>query len=168
MESVKSWIKKLTSSDNRKTLRTESPLLVAYYWDGSVPIAHEIRNISATGFYLLTRERWHLGTVVTMTLQRTAGAKESSDTKQYISVLSKVVRLGQDGVGLAFVPLEAKSSDSAKIPRNKPADRKTLDSFLEHLKSDEGQATIGHTTEILEVRVVDQDAASADVSRETV
>src|ERR1700733_10911469 len=114
-----SWIKKLASSDHRKAPRRESPLLVAYYWDGSVPMSHEIRNISATGFYLLTRERWHPGTVVTITLQRTAGSQENSDTEHYISVLSKVVRLEQDGVGLAFVPLEARDSDSAKGPRNK-------------------------------------------------
>jgi Flp pilus assembly protein TadG len=156
-----SWIKKLTSSDHRKAPRTESPLLVAYYWDGSVPMSHEIRNISATGFYLLTRERWHPGTVVTMTLQRTAGAKENSDTEHYISVLSKVVRLGQDGVGFAFVPLEAKDSNPAKGSRNKPADKRALGRFLDHLKSDQGHVIIGNTAENLEITVLGQDASSA-------
>jgi Flp pilus assembly protein TadG len=158
MGSVRSWIEKLTSSDHRKAPRTESPLLVAYYWDGSVPMSHEIRNISATGFYLLTRERWHPGTVVTMTLQRTAAAKESLDAEHYISVMSKVVRLGEDGVGFAFVPLEAKGSDSAKAARNKPADKRGLSRFLDHLKSDQGHAVIGYTAEDLKIPVLGQDA----------
>jgi Flp pilus assembly protein TadG len=161
MGAIRSWFKKLTSSDHRKAPRTESPLLVAYYWDGSVPMSHEIRNISATGFYLLTRERWHPGTVVTMTLQRTDGTKEDSNTEQYISVMSKVVRLGQDGVGFAFVPLEAKGPDSTKAPRNKPADKRGLSRFLEQLKSDQGHAVIGYTAEDLKIPVLGQDAGSA-------
>jgi hypothetical protein len=129
-------------------------------------MSHEIRNISATGFYLLTRERWQPGTVVTMTLQRTAGAKENSNTEQYISVMSRVVRLGQDGVGLAFVPLEVKDSDSAKVPRNKPVDKKALGRFLEHLKSDRGHAIIGHIAEGLEVKVVGPGCKLDDAWRE--
>jgi Flp pilus assembly protein TadG len=106
-------------------------------------MSHEIRNISATGFYLLTRERWHPGTLVTMTLQRTDGTKENSDTEQYISVLSKVVRVGQDGVGLMFVPVEVKSSDSVKYQRHKPADKRALGRFLKHLGLDQGCVVIG-------------------------
>jgi hypothetical protein len=106
-------------------------------------MSHEIRNISATGFYLLTRERWQPGTVVTMTLQRTAGSQESSDPERYISVLSKVVRVGQDGVGFAFVPLEAKHPDSTNVPRNKPVDKRALGRFLEQLRWDRGCVAIG-------------------------
>jgi Flp pilus assembly protein TadG len=106
-------------------------------------MSHEIRNISATGFYLLTRERWHPGTLVTMTLQRSDGAKEDSSTEHYISVLSKVVRVGQDGVGLAFVAVEAKSSDSAKHPRHKPADKRALGRFLKQLGLDQSCVVIG-------------------------
>jgi Flp pilus assembly protein TadG len=125
-------------------------------------MAHEIRNISSTGFYLLTMERWHPGTVITMTLQRSDVAKgeENSNAEHHISVLSKVIRLGKDGVGLAFVPIEARSSDLAKVPRHKPADKKTLDRFLEQLKSDQGHVIIGHTGENLGMRVVDRNATS--------
>jgi Flp pilus assembly protein TadG len=156
-----SWIKKLTSSDHRKAPRMEAPLLVAYYWDGSVPMSHEIRNISATGFYLLTRERWHPGTVVTMTLQRTAGTEESSDPERYISVLSKVVRLGQDGVGFSFVPLEAKGPDSTNVPRNKPVDKKALGRFLEQLGLDRGCVVIGLSRGDRQKETLGQDASSA-------
>jgi Flp pilus assembly protein TadG len=116
--------------------------VVAYYWDGSVPIAHKIQNISATGFYLLTRERWQPGTVVTMTLQRSDGAKESSNTEHYISVLSKVVRVGQDGVGLVFVPLEARGTAAKTAHRSRPVGKKMLVRFLEQLGVDQGCVTL--------------------------
>jgi hypothetical protein len=143
MESVRRWFKKLASSDLRKAPRTESPTLVAYYWDGSIPIAHEIRNISSIGFYLLTKERWHLGTVIMMTLQRSDSVKETSNTEHYISVLSKVVRLGKDGVGFAFVPLEATGSDSMKPPSGTPVGKRALARFLEQLGLEQGCVVIG-------------------------
>ena len=124
-------------------------------------MSHEIRNISATGFYLLTRERWHPGTLVTMTLQRSDVAKENSGTEHYISVLSKVVRLGQDGVGFAFVPLEAKDSDSAKVPRNKPVDKRALGRFLEQLGLDRGCVVIGLSRGDCEREILGQDTSSA-------
>jgi Flp pilus assembly protein TadG len=144
MEPVRSWFKRLSSSsDRRRSQRLESPLLAAYYWDGAVPMAHQIRNISSTGFYLLTRERWHPGTVVTMTLQRTDIIDANAGTEHYISVLSKVVRLGEDGVGFAFVPLETKDSGAAKVSRSKPVGKKALGRFLEQIKLDQGCAIIG-------------------------
>lgn len=145
MESVRSWFKKLMSPDHRKAERLHSPRLVAYYWDGSVPTAHPIRNISSTGFYLLTSERWHPGTVVTMTLQRNDGPSENTNTQHYISVMSKVVRLGRDGVAFAFVPLEDRSSGQEKMSKARPAGKKDIGRFLEYLKLDEGCAVAGGT-----------------------
>jgi Flp pilus assembly protein TadG len=158
MNLVKNWFDKLSSSDNRKAPRAESPLLVAYYWDGAVPMAHKIKNISTTGFYLLTKERWHPGTVITMTLQR-SDAIASAD--HYISVMSKVVRLGQDGVGFIFVPLEARSSGSAKaIPKSKPVGKRALGKFLEQLNLNEGNAVVGFTRGVEEEIPVCLDAGS--------
>ena len=71
MKSVTGWFKKRSSAEQRKAQRMKAPLLVAYYWDGAAPIAHQVQDISSTGFYLLTTERWLPGTMVTMTLQRT-------------------------------------------------------------------------------------------------
>src|SRR5882757_3441318 len=104
MKSVTSWFKRLSSPEHRKAQRTKAPLLVAYYWDGSVPASHQIQNISSTGFYLLTEDRWLPGTMVTMSLQRTDMAHQNSGTEPNISVLSKVVRLDENGVGFAFIP----------------------------------------------------------------
>jgi Flp pilus assembly protein TadG len=143
METVRGWFKKLSSFDHRRAQRLESPLLVAYYWDGSVPVGHEIRDISSSGFYLVTTERWHPGTVVTMTLQRSDIVHSDVNGDNYISVLSRVVRPGEDGVGFAFVPLETKGSSKRKVsPRSRPVDRKALYRFLEQLNLDQGRVTI--------------------------
>jgi len=143
MKSVISWLKSLSSSDHRKTQRQKSPLLAVYYWNGdAAPVAHEIRDISSTGFYLLTTERWHLGTLITMTLQRTDIAYPKSDGEHYIAVLSKVVRLGEDGVGFAFVPLETHSSGQAALKSNLVGTR-ALSNFLEQLKQDQGHLVVG-------------------------
>jgi hypothetical protein len=116
----------------------KSPLLVAYYWDGAAPMPHQIQNISSIGFYLLTKERWPLGTIVTMTLQRTDIAHKNSGAERHIAVLSKVVRLGQDGVGFVFVPLEAQVRSVSG-----PVGNKILIKFLEQLKLDRGHPIIG-------------------------
>lgn len=139
MNTVTSWFKRLSSYDHRTAQRLKSPLLVAYYWDGSVPMAHKIQNISPTGFYLLTTERWRPGTVVTMTMQRTDTPDGNSNSDHHISVLSKVVRLGEDGVGFEFVPVENKDPMPGK---NKPVGKKALAKFLEHLKLEQGCAVI--------------------------
>ena len=62
---------------------------------------HGIRDASATGLYLLTENRWPLGTLVMMTLQRTDTSDGTFDGS--IEVQLKVVRWGSDGVGLQFV-----------------------------------------------------------------
>jgi hypothetical protein len=113
-------------------------------------MAHEIQNISSTGFYLLTDERWHLGTIVRMTLQRTDIPNGNTDTDHYISVLSKVIRLGEDGVGFAFVPLETKSSNYVKAPKSEPVGRKALGKFLEQLSLEQGCAIIGASRRVFE------------------
>jgi hypothetical protein len=123
-------------------------------------MAHEIRNISSAGFYLVTKERWHPGTVITMTLQRTECSEGNSGTEHYISVLSKVIRLDKEGVGFAFIPLETKEADLAKAPRSKPAGKKALSRFLERLKLDHGSALAGLDPKTEEGMRLGQDASS--------
>ncbi len=86
--------------DRRKARRQMWPRLVAHDWDGAELAVHGIRDASATGLYLLTEKRWPLGALVWMTLQRTDGVEEASETS--ITVQMEVTRWGPDGVGLAF------------------------------------------------------------------
>jgi hypothetical protein len=164
MNLVTSWLKKTSSSDCRKAERLEAPLLVAYYWDGDAPMAHEVRNISSTGFYLSTNERWHLGTIITVTLQRTDITHGNSDAEHHVSVLSNVVRLGEDGVGFAFVSQEAYSSGHAVV--SDLVGTKTLASFLERLMSDQGHVIIGYKTAIQEKNLLEAEFRLSDSWRE--
>ena len=90
---------------------------------GSPPV----RDISATGLYVVTEERWYPGTLVLMTLQNTAFGEEVAE--RTICVHSRAVRWGKDGVGLQFVL--TKDSDD---PSMAAADRKALDRFLQRLR----------------------------------
>jgi hypothetical protein len=150
------WFKKLSSYDHRKAPRLKLPLLVAYYWDGAAPAPHEVQNISSTGFYLLTEERWQPGTIVTMTLQRTSTAHGNPSAEQHIAVMAKVVRLGEDGVGFAFMPLELET-DGLK---SRPAGKKAIGKLLEHLKSDRGHAILEHIEAILKRKWMKQNSGS--------
>jgi PilZ domain len=129
--SLKTWLQNWLSSDRRRSQRQPLPGLVAYYWTGSTPRAYQISDISSSGFYVLTEERWFPGTLVLMTLQRTDSLGKNTDDS--ISVQTKVVRWGSDGLGLAFVL--ARSADPADLygARESGADRKTLERFLDRL-----------------------------------
>jgi hypothetical protein len=87
--------------DRRRADRQSLSGLIAYYFTGGSPEPHKIGNISVTGFYLHTDERWMPGTVVRMTLQR-AGSK-GDDPSDTITVNSKIVRWGSDGEGFEFI-----------------------------------------------------------------
>ena len=65
--------------------------------------------MSASGLYLITEERWPLGTQVTMTLQRTDGLNDDPRNNT-IRVQLRVTRWGRDGVGLAFMQSETEQS----------------------------------------------------------
>ena len=129
-------LRKMKLSDNRKAPRLDSPTLVAYYWDGATPTAHEIQNISYDGFYMLTDDRLRPGTVVTMTLQRSSDTNVESSSQPHLTVMSIVVREGPDGIGFAFVPQESKDAERSQNPRNRPADRRAIRKFIEQVHSD--------------------------------
>jgi hypothetical protein len=144
MSLIKSWLGKFLSSDKRKAERGEASRLVAYFWDGGAPAPHTIRDISSTGFYLVTQERWHPGTMITMTLQRSdTGA---TTPENCLAVLSKVVRLDDHGVGFTFV-LQEEGSRSATKGRRALAGKKSLENFLQRLQSDADSSPVSRSSE---------------------
>lgn len=132
--SLKTWLQNWLSSDRRRAQRTPLPGLVAYYWTGSAPRAYQIADISSTGFYLLTEERWFPGTMVLMTLQRTDSSGQNLDDS--IAVQSRVVRWGSDGLGLAFVLSKYVDSHDTESLRQHGADKKSLEKFLARMKKE--------------------------------
>jgi hypothetical protein len=126
----KNWWQRLLSDeppDPRKAQREPLPGLVAYFFTCGVPVAHGVRNISATGIYVLTAERWYIGTVVRITLTD----QREPTIERSITLNAKVVRWGNEGVGLQFILQSQKGQ-----LRGKPADgasTKQLDQFIQRL-----------------------------------
>jgi uncharacterized protein len=127
MRPPRGWLERWWSPDPRKAPREPAPGLAAYYWTGGPPEARPIKDISSTGLYLITEERWYPGTLILMTLQVTAFGEEVAE--RTICVHTRAVRWGKDGVGLQFV-LQHNTID----PSMAAADRKALDRFLQRLR----------------------------------
>jgi hypothetical protein len=82
--------------------------------------------------YVVTEERWYPGTLILMTLQ--AGVDGQDSFEHSISVHSRAVRWGNDGVGLQFIPQDAPAARSGLNPLENGANKRDLDQFLERLR----------------------------------
>lgn len=120
------------STDRRGSKRHPLPGLVAYYWTGGAPQAFHIADISTNGLYLLTDERWFPGTMILMTLQRTN--TDGDDPDDFISVLTKVIRWGTDGVGLSFVPSNTVDLNSGEPLPETGVGKKALNRFIQRVQ----------------------------------
>lgn len=126
---LRNWFRRWWSADPRKAPRQPAPRLSAFYWNGGTPNAHDIRDVSSTGLYLLTEDRWYPGTLILMTLQDLDGVENG--TKPIISVKVRAVRSGNDGVGLQFVLSEDPFNGEAMTEANK----RRLEQFLERVNN---------------------------------
>jgi uncharacterized membrane protein (UPF0127 family) len=131
-KSPRSWLARWWSPDPRRAPRMPTHGLAAYFWTGASPAAQSIRDISSTGLYLVTKESWYLDTLVLMTLQKTDCGEDVADRS--ISVHSRAVRWGHDGVGLQFVLSGAHGHQAPDETTMGAADRKSLDRFLRSLR----------------------------------
>lgn len=90
-----------TRREARAAPRLPDPGLVAYFFTGGSPRPHPVKNISVSGFYMYTDERWLPGTIIRVTLQIVGSSGD--DPRDTITVHSRVVRWGVDGGGFEFV-----------------------------------------------------------------
>ncbi len=88
-------------SDRRRSIRRPSSELMAYCAEKGAQEGLDVGNISSTGVYLVTDERWPPGKLIPLTLQR-KGPPEESPGKR-IRVQAGPARWGKDGIGLYFV-----------------------------------------------------------------
>jgi hypothetical protein len=134
----KSWLQRLLSPDPpqpRKNLRATLPGLTAYFFTGATPVAHTIRDISSTGLFVVTDERWYPGTLVQMTLKKT---EEGVPRTEYsISLTVKALRWGNDGVGVAFILRDPRNPTYDSI-HAQGATRAEMDQFLERIGLGQG------------------------------
>jgi hypothetical protein len=137
---AKSWLERWWSSEprkapeQRKAPRSSSSGLAAYYWTGGAPQAHRVRDISSTGLFVVTEERWYPGTQILITLQGEENGEENVEGS--ISVHSRAVRWGNDGVGLQFVPQDTPTAQNGVNSLTHGVDKKELDQFLEQFRRD--------------------------------
>ncbi len=115
-----------------------APGLAAYFWNGSAPVPHGVRDISSTGLYVVTEERWYPGTLVLMILQRSDEGEELAERS--IRVRSRAVRWGPDGVGLQFLLEDETDRRRDQAPAMDAVCRREFERFLEQLKLDNGSA----------------------------
>ena len=88
-----------SSIERRRAERRNSPALAAYHWRGSIPRENTVRDISSTGAYLVTQERWEPGEVIALTLQRRGPLERENG----FPVQAKAVRWDDSGVAVSFV-----------------------------------------------------------------
>jgi len=127
----KNWLERWWSPDPRKAPRESGQGLAAYYWNGATPKAHSVRDISSTGLYVVTEERWYPGTLVLMTLQTTEDGEKTGERS--ISVMSRAVRWGNDGVGLQFMLPDEKQERKGLNPLTDGVGKKEFARFVGRL-----------------------------------
>ena len=117
--------------NRRRAKRYLSPGLVAYYWTGGAPHCYDVANISATGLFLRTKERWAPETLLQMTLQKSKNGDNDEVGQASITVLSEVVRWGEDGTGFNFVLKDNNETAYAReFLSSEPLDRRSVEKFL--------------------------------------
>jgi len=130
MTGPKGWLENILKPDSERAERRSVAQFAAYRWNGSNVTQRAVRDVSSTGVYILTEERWHPGTLVFLTLQR-EGPLEMNPERR-IEMQAKVIRCGKDGVGLAFVSQDDPESSQWESLRQsllelaKPEDMRSL------------------------------------------
>ncbi len=94
-------------------------------------MAQSVRDISSTGLFVLTEDRWFLGTLIMITLQSSDLVEEGE--ARSITLQARVVRRAEDGLGLEFVLPKPEDSRLAKVRLDVLTDQKTLNNFIDLL-----------------------------------
>jgi hypothetical protein len=137
VERKKSWLERWFSAtadpeNKRGKAREHTSGLVARFWTGGFSEAHPVRDISPGGIYVVTEERWYLGTQILMTLSMTFDGKSYSERS--ITVLATAVRWGNDGVGLAFTLRDDKRRRGGQPSHMDGANSQQLDEFMKDFR----------------------------------
>lgn len=98
---LSSWLKNPSHESGRAAERRNVPGLIVYHITNSRQRQDEIGNISSTGVYVQTRERWFPGSLVSLTLQRLGPPERNPERRATLQ--ARVVWRGDEGIGLEFV-----------------------------------------------------------------
>jgi PilZ domain len=120
-------------SDKRRVARETTPGLIARFWNGGPPQAHTVRDISASGLYVVTEERWYLGTQILITLTKPARGKSQAEST--ITMHAVAVRHGSDGVGLEFILNDPRNRRPIQPSFTQGGNGDQLAQFMQHVRS---------------------------------
>jgi hypothetical protein len=140
MSFLKRFWERLLSEDRRRNDRVEAPQLAIFCWADGKPVQHQVRDVSATGLYVVTEERWYPGTLIAMTLQKMD--MPADNVERAVAVQSRVARWGTDGVGVEFLMPGAPGWREMQGLAGDKLDRKRLEKFLEGFAGAGGKAQI--------------------------
>jgi Flp pilus assembly protein TadG len=102
---MKRWLLQ-EDEEPRRAARFRQPELVVHYWGGTAPGRREVRDISDSGAYIYTTERWYPGTIIRVVFQTQRmnivddGARQAEGS---ICINCRVIRHGDDGVAVDFL-----------------------------------------------------------------
>lgn len=83
-------------NDPRRAPRLAEREMVVEYWDGVAPAGRGIRDISESGAYICTTEKWYSGAIIKLSFR-------GREPKASVSVLAQVVRQDADGFAMEFL-----------------------------------------------------------------
>jgi hypothetical protein len=98
---VKFWLKTLGYPLKERAPRRSPTGLTVLCGPASSRKQFHIAVISTSGLYINTSERWPVGEILSLTLQKEAVAAQDSEFQ--VEVQARVASHGEDGVGLGFI-----------------------------------------------------------------
>jgi len=116
IDKLKGWLLQ-DDKKPRRPARNLQPEIIVHYWDGSAPDGRHLRDISDSGAYIYTPERWYLGTIIRLVLQGyQMRLLPDGSTVPVAStcIPARVVREGPDGVAVEFVFRNREEGDTFK------------------------------------------------------
>jgi hypothetical protein len=112
MSIFRSMLVKVGLSERRKDGRISAHGLDVSYQAGLEQKRVKVKDISATGIYILTRERLQPGMAVDIILRKRG--RLDGDLRREVRLRARCVRHGEDGMGLTFADEPARAADWSK------------------------------------------------------
>jgi len=97
----KSWIRRLGHPEKPRAERRTRSGFIAWHTNNPASYPSVVKDLSSTGLYLLTEERWPIDELIPLTIELEGLPKNPAEDR--IRVQARVARHGEDGIGLEFV-----------------------------------------------------------------
>lgn len=96
-------IAKFLDPESDRADRRPADEFAAYWWDGAAMREDAVRDVSSTGVFVQSGQRWERDDVVWLTLQRRGAVELLPDRR--MTMQAKAMRVEADGAGFLFVSL---------------------------------------------------------------